>query len=61
MVVTMVIEMLFKLHTVRQTVLYLVLIVDVCSFVKEQLHHSFVPISRGYIERCGTILHKGKQ
>ena len=43
----------------RQTALYLVLLVDVSSFLKEQLDHSFVPILRCQIERCVTILHKG--
>ena len=47
-------------QTVRQTVLYLCLLVDVCPFVKEQLNYSFVPILRGYIERCETTLHKRK-
>ena len=40
-------------------VLYLVLLVDVCSFLKEQFNYSFMPILRGHDERCGTILHKG--
>ena len=34
------------------------MLVDVCSFVKEQVHYSFVPILRCHIERCETILHK---
>ena len=68
--VTMAIEMLFQwlstsyinhILLYRQTVLHLFLLVEVCSFLKEKLNHSFVPILRGYIERCGTILHKGTQ